>query len=131
MPTVKVTIRTVDGDCPAYVISPSGDGPWSAVIFYGNAGGIQPAMLDMAEKLAGAGYLVLLHDLYYRFGSYGPLVPSDVFKGDVRAILGPLMATTGTDKAAKIPISSWITSTPVTTSPVTRSAQWVFAWVVE
>lgn len=39
--------------------------------------------------------------LYYRHGPYKPLVPKEVFAGDVAAILGPLMATTGTDKAAQ------------------------------
>ena len=30
MPTEQVTIRTLDGDCPAYLMSPSGDGSWPA-----------------------------------------------------------------------------------------------------
>ena len=101
MPTEQVTIRIIDSDCPAYVMSPGGDGPWPAAIFYGDAGGIRPAMLEMATRLADAGFVVLLPDLYYRYGAYGPLVPREVFAGDVGAILGPLMATTGTDKAAE------------------------------
>ncbi|MES2280601.1 MAG: dienelactone hydrolase family protein [Pseudomonadota bacterium] len=101
MPTEKLSIQTRDGTCPAHLISPEGEGPWPAVFFFGDAGGIRPAMLDMATQLAVAGYLVLLPDLYYRFGPYGPLVPKEVFKGDVGAILGPLMATTGTDKVAE------------------------------
>jgi carboxymethylenebutenolidase len=101
MPTEQVTIRTADADCPAYVMSPQGDGPWPAAIFFGDAGGIRPAMLEMAKRLADAGYVVLLPDLFFRYGPYGPLVPKEVFKGDVAAILGPLMATTGTDKASK------------------------------
>jgi len=55
----------------------------------------------MAQRLAGAGYVVLLPDLFYRYGPYGPLVPKEVFAGDVRATLGPMMATTGNDKAAE------------------------------
>ena len=101
MPTEQVIIRTLDGDCPAYVMSPSGDGPWPAAIFYGDGGGIRPGMLEMAQRLADAGYVVLLPDPFYRYGPYGPLVPKEVFKGDVMAILGPLMATTGNDKAAE------------------------------
>jgi carboxymethylenebutenolidase len=34
---------------------------------------------------------------FYRYGAYRPLVPTEVFKGDVMAILGPLMATTRSD----------------------------------
>lgn len=100
MPTDHLSIRTADADCPAYLMSPSGLGPWPAVILYGDAGGIRPAMRDMARQLADTGYIVLLPDLYYRFGPYGPLVPKDVFNGDVMAILGPLMASTGVDKAS-------------------------------
>ena len=101
MPNEQVTIRTCDGDCPTHVMRLAGGGPWPAVIFYMDGGGIRPAMLDMAQRLADAGYLVLLPDLFYRYGPYGPFVPKEVFAGDFRAILGPLMATTGNDKAAE------------------------------
>ncbi len=101
MPNEQVTIATREGDCPSHVMIPVGDGPWPAVIFYMDAGGIRPAVLDMAQRLADAGYVVLLPDLFYRYGPYGPFVPKEVFAGDFRAILGPLMATTGNDKAAE------------------------------
>jgi carboxymethylenebutenolidase len=101
MPNEHIIIRTRDGDCPSHIMTPAGTGPWPAVIFYMDAGGIRPAVLDMAQRLADFGYVVLLPDLFYRYGSYGPLVPTEVFAGDVRAILGPLMATTGNDKAAE------------------------------
>ena len=97
----QVTIRTRDGDCPCQVMTPASDGPWPGVIFYMDAGGPRPAVSEMAQRLADAGYVVLLPDLFYRFGAYGPLVPKEVFAGDFRAILGPLMATTGNDKAAE------------------------------
>jgi carboxymethylenebutenolidase len=58
-------------------------------------------MIAMAQRVADAGYLVLLPDPFYRHGPYATLVPAEVFKGDVMAILGPLMATTGNDKAAE------------------------------
>lgn len=100
MPTAKIEIAASDGTCPAYVMRPDGAGPWPGVILFMDAGGIRPALLGMAERLARAGYLVLLPDIFYRFGPYGPFVPREVFAGDFRAILGPLMATTGNDKAA-------------------------------
>jgi carboxymethylenebutenolidase len=101
MPNQQVTIRTRDGDCPCHVMIPAGEGPWPGVIFYMDAGGIRPAMVEMAQRLADDGYMVLLPDLFYRSGAYGPLVPAQVFAGDWRAILGPLMAKTGNDKAAE------------------------------
>ena len=101
MPNEQVTIRTRDGDCPSHVLIPAGGGPWPSVIFYMDAGGIRRAVIDMAQRLAEAGYVVLLPDLFYRYGHYGPFVPKEVFAGDFRAILGPLMVTTGNDKAAE------------------------------
>lgn len=100
----QVLIRTPDGECPVWVMTPAGDGAqlaaMPAVIMYMDAGGIRPAMSAMAQRLADAGYLVLLPDLFYRFGPYGPFVPKAVFAGDFRAELGPLMATTDNLKAA-------------------------------
>lgn len=96
----QIVITTPDGQCPAHLFTPADGQGGPAVIFYMDAGGIRPAELAMAERLADAGYVVLLPDLYYRYGAYGPFDPKEVFKGDFRAILGPLMATTGNAKAA-------------------------------
>ena len=101
MPNEQVTIRTRDGDCLSHVMIPASGRPWPGVIFYMDAGGIRPAMLDMAQQLAEGGYVVLLPDLFYRYGPYGPFVPKEVFAGDFRAVLGPLMTTTGNDRAAE------------------------------
>lgn len=101
MPDEQIMIETRDGRCPLYVATPAGEGPWPAVIIYMDAGGIRPALIEMARRLASSGYVVLLPDLFYRVGRYAPLVPREVFAGDVMAILGPLMATTGNDKAAE------------------------------
>lgn len=100
MPEERVEIATADGLCSTHVVTPDGDGPWPAVILCMDAGGIRPGMLDMARRLAGDGYVALLPDLFYRHGPYGPFVPREVFAGDFRAILGPLLATTDNLKAA-------------------------------
>ncbi len=97
----QVSIRTQDGDLPTQVLTPDGDGPWPAVIFYMDALAIRPALADMAARLAAAGYVVLLPDLFYRFGPYEPFDPKAVFAGDFRAIIGPLMSTTDNAKAAE------------------------------
>jgi carboxymethylenebutenolidase len=97
----RLKIRTDDGVCPCELFMPAeGEGPWPAVIVYMDAGGIRPAISDMSQRLANAGYLVLLPDLFYRYGAYGPFVPKEVFAGDFRLVLGPLMATTDNLKAA-------------------------------
>ncbi|SAK83539.1 carboxymethylenebutenolidase [Caballeronia glebae] len=97
----KVQVSTRDGVCPVHVFTPASGTIWPAIVFYMDAGGVRPAELQMARRLAEAGYVVLLPDLFYRYGAYGPFDPVEVFKGDVRAILGPLMATTDNEKAAE------------------------------
>jgi carboxymethylenebutenolidase len=82
-------------------MTPDGNGPWPPVIFYMDGGGIRPAVNAMARRLANAGYVVLLPDLFYRYGPYGPFIPAELFGGDMLATLGPLMASTGNDKAAE------------------------------
>jgi hypothetical protein len=68
------------------------------------------------------GYVVLLPDLFYRYGPYGPFVPKEVFAGDVRAILGPLMATTGKDKVIS-PCRSTNSRTGYPTEPPPRQCK--------
>ncbi|WP_175105061.1 dienelactone hydrolase family protein [Pararobbsia alpina] len=97
----KVNISIRDGVCPVHVFTSNAGTRLPAIIFYMDAGGVRPAVLGMAQRLADAGYVVLLPDLFYRYGPYGPFDPVEVFKGDVRSILGPLMATTGNEKAAE------------------------------
>ncbi|SOB87118.1 carboxymethylenebutenolidase [Sphingomonas guangdongensis] len=96
-----VTIDASDGKCPAHVFTPAEGGGGPAVVMYMDAGGIRPAVLGMGQRLADAGFVVLLPDPFYRYGSYGPFDPVEVFKGDFRAILGPLMATTGNRVSAR------------------------------
>jgi len=96
-----VSIRAKDGQCAVQVFAPDGAGPWPAVIFYMDAFGIRPAMVEMAAHVASAGYVVLLPDLFYRFGPYGPLAPKEVLAGDFRATIGPMMASTDNHKAAE------------------------------
>jgi carboxymethylenebutenolidase len=75
----KIGIATKDGVCPAYVYRPAGAGPWPGVLVFMDGLGIRPAMLELAERLAGNGYFVLLPDLYYRSGPYEPLNARTVF----------------------------------------------------
>ncbi len=76
MSRTSVTIPTRDGRAPASVFTPSTDaGPWPAVLFYMDARGPRPALFEVGERLASAGYYVLLPDLFYRAGSYDPPSP--------------------------------------------------------
>jgi carboxymethylenebutenolidase len=68
-----IDIVTPDGKVPSWTYTPDkGNFVKGAVLFFMDAMGPRPAMDEMAQKLANAGYFVLLPDLFYRFGAYGP-----------------------------------------------------------
>lgn len=46
---------------------------------YPDAGGIRPTFRDMAARLAGLGYVVLVPDVYYRSGDWAPFDMDTVF----------------------------------------------------
>jgi carboxymethylenebutenolidase len=46
---------------------------------YPDAGGARPTFREMAEKLAGYGYAVLVPDVYYRDGDWAPFSMATVF----------------------------------------------------
>jgi carboxymethylenebutenolidase len=79
MPTITDSITTPDGTCPVTLATPEGDGPWPGVVMYPDAGGTRPTFRDMAEKLAGYGYAVLVPDVYYRDGDWAPFSMATVF----------------------------------------------------
>src|SRR5205823_469719 len=63
----------------ASVFRPAGGAPWPAVILYMDGVGIRTALFAMAERIAAAGYLVLLPDLFYRAGPYEAPDPKALF----------------------------------------------------
>ncbi|HUJ59797.1 MAG TPA: dienelactone hydrolase family protein [Kofleriaceae bacterium] len=79
MPHSEIQIETADGVCPAHVYHPAGAGPWPGVLMFIDGIGMRPALQDMAERLAGAGYYVLLPDLFYRAGPYTAPEPKQLF----------------------------------------------------
>ncbi len=72
MPTISDSITTPDGPCPVTLAIPDGAGPWPAVVMYPDAGGARPAFREMAQRLASLGYVVLVPDVYYRYGDWAP-----------------------------------------------------------
>ena len=82
MPRTDLTITTPDGDAPASLHTPEGEGPWPGVLFYVDAGGVRPTMHAMAEHLAVLGYSVLLPDVYYRHGDWAPFDLATAFDDD-------------------------------------------------
>jgi len=79
MPTITDTITTPDGTCPVTLATPDGDGPWRGVVMYPDAGGARQTFTDMATRLAGYGYAVLVPDVYYRDPGWAPFDMVNVF----------------------------------------------------
>lgn len=75
----SLSIKTADGTCPANLFAPSTSATGASVIIYMDAFGPRPAMDDMAQRMASWGYAVLVPDLFYRFGSYGPFDAKTAF----------------------------------------------------
>ncbi|ORW34183.1 dienelactone hydrolase [Mycobacterium paraense] len=84
MPKITDTVTTPDGSCPVGLFTPEGSdgqgpGPWPGVVMYCDAGGVRDTFDQMAAKLAGFGYAVLLPDVYYRSGDWAPFDMATVF----------------------------------------------------
>jgi carboxymethylenebutenolidase len=83
----EVSIPTPDGASRAFVFTPDArEGPWPAAILYMDAPAIRPAMFEMGERLARAGYYVLLPDLFWRAGPYDPPDIAAARAGDPQAV---------------------------------------------
>src|SRR4051812_13510615 len=62
------SIATQDGQCPSRVFAPSSAGSSPGVLMFMDGVGLRPALFEMGQRLADAGYHVLLPDLFYRIG---------------------------------------------------------------
>jgi carboxymethylenebutenolidase len=95
----EIVIRTGDGEAKAGLFAPP-KGPSGAgqpgVILYMDAFGPRPSLFGMAERLASHGYVVLVPDLFYRFGAYGPLDAKTAFSNETtrNEIMGMIRGTT-------------------------------------
>jgi carboxymethylenebutenolidase len=97
MPKREIEVRTPDGTAGAGLFQGS-SGAKAGVILYMDAFGPRPAMDEMAERLAGEGYAVLVPDLFYRNAPYGPFNAKTAFSDE--AIRKNLMALiSGTTQA--------------------------------
>lgn len=63
-----VDIPTEDGTADAYLSHPGDGRPHPAVLLYQDAFGLRPHLKAMADRLAAAGYTVLVPNVFYRNG---------------------------------------------------------------
>ncbi len=64
----SLRIKTDEGSADAYVVTPDRPGTFPGVLLYTDIMGVRPVFLDMARRLAAAGFTVLLPNLFYRNG---------------------------------------------------------------
>lgn len=84
----EIAIKTSEGTAKAGLFLPDAASPAiirPGVVLYMDAFGPRPALDGMAERLAGEGYVVLVPDLFYRFGPYGPFDARTAFKEEASA----------------------------------------------
>jgi len=62
----EIEIPMSAGTAGAAVYRPEGERQWPGVLHLTDIGGIRPAYHDMARRLAGAGYVVLMPNVFYR-----------------------------------------------------------------
>jgi carboxymethylenebutenolidase len=80
-----VQIPTANGQMPAYLARPSGNGPWPGVVVIHDAFGMTTDLREQCDWLAGAGFLAVGPDLY----SWGHKISC------IRATVGDLRARRG------------------------------------
>jgi len=66
MRTSRVEIAAEAGSMPCYLAEPEGPGPFPAVVVIMEAFGLLPHIEQVADRLAGEGYVALAPDFYYR-----------------------------------------------------------------
>ena len=62
----EIEIPMGDGTAGAFVYRPDGEGQWPGVLHLTDIGGIRRAHEDMARRLAGEGYVVMMPNVFYR-----------------------------------------------------------------
>lgn len=108
MPHDSLEIETADGRCPIHVYTPEGSGPWPAVIVFMDGIGMRPAILEIGERIARAGYYVLLPNLFYRV-EFTALDPAKAFTDPVlRAdLMGRVIPSASVPNVAR-DMGAWI-----------------------
>jgi len=106
----NVEIKTPDGTCDAAFIHPA-TGAHPAVVIWPDAFGLRPSMREIAKRLAGEGYSVLVPNPFYRVAKAPVFEDASNFNfGDPaqRSKLTPLMGSINADGAAERDAAAFI-----------------------
>src|ERR1700744_1148833 len=95
MHSETIDVQTPDGTADCYLTRPDGDGPHPGVLFMIDAIGLRPRIEEMADRIAGGGYVVLAPNVFYRAGPAPLWATPDLRDPDARGrffqTLGPLV----------------------------------------
>ena len=94
-----VMVPTKHGLQPSFVVAPESSAPLPPVILYMDAPGIREELRNLARRIARAGYVCILPDMYYRLGTVRFDIPrrSDGMSGVIRASMNSLSNEQVTD----------------------------------
>ena len=84
----RIEVSTPDGSMTTFVFHPEHDGPHPVVLYLMDAPSIRPALMDMASRLATAGYYVMLPFLFYRGSEFREFGQSDDEMHTRRELMG-------------------------------------------
>ncbi|MER7807688.1 dienelactone hydrolase family protein [Streptomyces sp900116325] len=101
----SVDIPTQDGAADAYLTHPDDATPHPAVLLYMDAYGLRPHLKKMADRVARAGYTVLVPNVFYRHGRAPVVELPDVIdsarRPEIFERLGPIITSLTPDLAMR------------------------------
>ena len=80
----KIMVEAGGGSAETFVYGP-GNGAFAGVVFYTDIFGIRPASQAMAQRVAAAGYTVMMPNQFYRYGKL-PLLDFEFQRGEERSM---------------------------------------------
>ena len=131
--SAEVIIKTPDGDADCYFTHPA-KGKHPAVLIWPDIWGLRPAFRQMADRLAGAGYAVLVVNPFYR-STKAPVLPMDkkgtaegfaivrpmagkltrtIIETDAKALIGFLDKQKAVDAKRKMATTGYCMGGPIT-----------------
>lgn len=67
----QIEVQAADGVAESYLVGPEQGEPRAGVLFLIDAFGVRPTTMEMADRIAAEGYLVLMPNTLYRGGPFG------------------------------------------------------------
>ncbi|MER6420937.1 dienelactone hydrolase family protein [Streptomyces sp. NPDC001137] len=116
---ITVDIPTPDGVADAYVAHAADGGARPGVLLYMDAFGIRPHLKSMADRIAEAGYTVLVPNVFYRHGRT-PVIELPEFidpeaRPEIWGKVGPLLQSVTPDLAMRDAAAylQWLADSPL------------------